>query len=68
MYRSVQVAEQEFDLHLSKLSYTAVLRACSVDGSEESAQFAIKIVAGMMVGHLCACSCRIRSHRLAAQG
>ncbi|CAL8466794.1 g6330 [Coccomyxa elongata] len=48
VYRSVQVAEQEFDLHLSKLSYTNVLRACSIDGSEESAQFAIKIVAGLM--------------------
>ena len=51
VYRSVQVAEQEFDSNLSSLAYTNVLRACSLDTSEESARFALRVVEGLGVSH-----------------
>jgi len=49
VHRAVQVAEQEFDLHLSQLAYINVLKACSLDTSEEAANFALKIVEGLKV-------------------
>lgn len=49
VHRAVQVAEQEFEIILPRLAYTHVLKACSQDNSEEAANFALKIVAGMKV-------------------